>query len=84
MTFDGREGQYFSSLHNDALVVELKVPNALVRRIFIDTGSSVDIITWEYLKQLKHLEREIVPLVHPILGFGGQEVNLPGVIRLPL
>jgi len=36
------------------------------------------------LKTLKYLGREIVPLVHPILGFGGQEVNPTGIIRLPL
>ncbi|KAJ8447192.1 hypothetical protein Cgig2_030423 [Carnegiea gigantea] len=84
MSFDGREGQHFSSLHNDPWVVELKVPNTLVRRIFIDTGSSIDIITWDYLKQLKHLEREIVPLVHHILDFGGQEINPSRVICLPL
>ncbi|KAJ8434870.1 hypothetical protein Cgig2_004636 [Carnegiea gigantea] len=28
--------------------------------------------------------KDIVPLVHPILGFGGQEVNPTGMIRLPL
>ncbi|KAJ8429446.1 hypothetical protein Cgig2_015298 [Carnegiea gigantea] len=47
MLFDGREDPHFTSPHNDTLVVELKVVNALVRRILIDTGSSVDIITWE-------------------------------------
>ncbi|KAJ8428181.1 hypothetical protein Cgig2_015622 [Carnegiea gigantea] len=36
-------------------------------------GSSADIITWDCLKRLKHSGREITPLVHPILGFRGQE-----------
>jgi len=31
-----------------------------------------------------HPGREIVPLVHPLLGFGGQEVNPTGMIRLLL
>jgi len=39
---------------------------------------------WDCLKKLKPPGREIVPLVHPILGFGGQEVSPSGVIRLPL
>ncbi|KAJ8435061.1 hypothetical protein Cgig2_015566 [Carnegiea gigantea] len=34
--------------------------------------------------KLKYPGREIVPLVHPILGFGGQEVNPIRMIRLPL
>jgi len=71
MVFDGCEGPHFTSPYNDPLVVELKVASALVRRILIDTGSSINIITWDCLKNLKHLGKEIVPLVHPILGFRG-------------
>ena len=36
------------------------------------------------MKKLKHPGREIVPVVHSILGFGGQEVNPEGMICLPL
>ncbi|KAJ8434093.1 hypothetical protein Cgig2_005772 [Carnegiea gigantea] len=66
------------------LVVEMKVASAIVRRVLIDTGSSMDIIMWDCLKALTYLGSDIVPLVHPILGFEGQEVNPTGVIRLPL
>jgi len=71
MIFEGWEGLHFSLPHNDPLVVELKVASTLVPRILIDTRSSVDIITWNCLKRLKHLGREIVPQVHPIIGFRG-------------
>jgi len=84
MVFGGREAPYFASLHNDPLVVEMKGASAIVRRILIDIGSSVDIIPCDYLKKLAYLGRDIVPLVYPILGFGGQEVNPIGMIRLPL
>ncbi|KAJ8421160.1 hypothetical protein Cgig2_018001 [Carnegiea gigantea] len=72
IVFDGREGPYFASSHNDPLVVEMKVASAIVRRILINTFSSVDIIT------------EIIPLVHPILGFRGHEVNPTEMIHLLL
>ncbi|KAJ8440229.1 hypothetical protein Cgig2_023994 [Carnegiea gigantea] len=62
----------------------MKVASAIVRRILIDTGSSMDIITWDCLKKLTYLGRDIVPLVHTILGLRGQEVNPTGMIRLPL
>ncbi|KAJ8446283.1 hypothetical protein Cgig2_005814 [Carnegiea gigantea] len=62
MVFNGREGPHFTSPHNDPLAVELKVASALVRWILINTGSSVNIITWDCLKNLKHLGREIVSL----------------------
>ncbi|KAJ8433484.1 hypothetical protein Cgig2_004422 [Carnegiea gigantea] len=70
--------------HDDPLVVELKVANALACQILIDTGSSTDIIAWECLQKLKYLGKDITPLVHPILGFGGQPINLVGIVRLHL
>ncbi|KAJ8433819.1 hypothetical protein Cgig2_017889 [Carnegiea gigantea] len=83
MVFSGEQGAHFTSSHNDPLVVEIKVASAIIRRILIDTGSFVDIITWDCLKKLTYPRRDIVPLVYPILDFGGQETNPTGVIRLP-
>ena len=60
-----------ASPHNDSLVVEMKIAGAIVRQILVDTDSSVDIITWDCLKKLTNLGPNIVPLVHPILGFEG-------------
>ncbi|KAJ8427010.1 hypothetical protein Cgig2_004212 [Carnegiea gigantea] len=84
ITFDGCEGLYFSSPHNDPLVIELNVVNTLVPQILTNTGSFINVITCDCLKRFKHPRREIIHLIHPILGFGGQEVNPIGVIRLPL
>ncbi|KAJ8444804.1 hypothetical protein Cgig2_014993 [Carnegiea gigantea] len=52
--------------------------------ILNDTRSSMDIITCGCLQKLTYPGRDIVPLVHPILGFGGQEVNPTGMICLLL
>jgi len=61
----------------------MKIASTIVRRILIDTGSFVDSITWDCLKKLAHPGHDIVPLVHPILGFGGYKVNPAGIIHLP-
>ncbi|KAJ8430655.1 hypothetical protein Cgig2_033680 [Carnegiea gigantea] len=79
-----KENPHFTYPHNDPLVVEMKVASAIIRRILIDTRSSADIITWDCLKKLKSPGKEIIPLVHRILGFGRQEVNPTGMTRLPL
>jgi len=71
MVFDGREFLHFTLPHKDPLVVKMKVASAIVQRILIDTGSSVDIIMRDFLKKLKRPERESIALVHPIMGFGG-------------
>jgi len=84
MIFDGHEGLHFASAHNDPLVVELKLDNALVHRILIVTESSINIITWHCLKRLKYPRRKMGPLIHPILRFEGQEVNPTRMIRLSM
>ena len=44
----------------------------------------MDIITWDCLKKLTYPGRDILPLVQPVLVFGGQEVNSTGMIHLLL
>ncbi|KAJ8421741.1 hypothetical protein Cgig2_020902 [Carnegiea gigantea] len=66
MVFGGKEALRFASPHNDPLVVEMKIASAIIRRILINTGSSVDIITWDCLKKLTNPGCDIVPLRHPI------------------
>ncbi|KAJ8428980.1 hypothetical protein Cgig2_009788 [Carnegiea gigantea] len=61
-----------------------EIASATVVRILIDMGSSVDIITWDCLKTLAHPVLDIIPLVHPILGFDGQEVNPMRMNLLPV
>jgi len=70
IVFGGKEAPRFALSHNDPLVVEMKIASAIVGMILIDMGISVDFITWDCLKKLMHPGCDIVPLVHPILGFG--------------
>jgi len=84
MVFGGMETPCFASPHNDPLAIEMKLASAIVRRILIDTRSSAEIITWDCLQKLTYPGLDIVPLVHPILGFKGQEVNPTGMIRLTI
>ena len=84
MVFGRKEASRYASPHNDPLAVEMKMVSAIIWQILIDMGSSIDIITWDCLKKLAHPGRNIVPLVHLILSFSGQEVNHTGMIRLPV
>ena len=65
IVFGGREAPRFTSPHNDPLVVEMKVASIIIRRILIDTGSSVDIITWYCMKKLTYLDGTLSPLCTP-------------------
>ncbi|XP_048502817.1 uncharacterized protein LOC125498620 [Beta vulgaris subsp. vulgaris] len=70
--------------HDDPLVVEMKIANLRVRRILIDTGSSTDIISADCLSRLKFDENELVPINHPIIGFGGGVIHPTGTVTLPV
>ncbi|XP_057248913.1 uncharacterized protein LOC130590479 [Beta vulgaris subsp. vulgaris] len=70
--------------HEDPLVVEMKIANLRVRRILIDTRSSTNIISADYLSRLKFKENDLVPVHHPIIGFGGGIIHPMGTVTLPV
>ncbi|KAJ8436832.1 hypothetical protein Cgig2_018928 [Carnegiea gigantea] len=53
MTFSLEDIRPLQTHHNDALLIQLKIATTMVRRILMDTGSSVDIIMLECLKRLR-------------------------------
>ncbi|XP_073285001.1 uncharacterized protein [Primulina huaijiensis] len=69
--------------HNDALLVTLTVANYDVARIFVDTGSSVNILFKKTLDQMKVEGFEYDPISTPLFGFTGHAVQTIGQIMLP-
>ena len=57
ITFGPEDMRPLQAPHNDPLVVQLKIATAMVGRVLIDTGSSVDIITLECLRKLQNIRR---------------------------
>jgi len=45
MTIGPEDMHPLQTPHNDALVMQLKVATTIIRRILVDTDSSVDIVT---------------------------------------
>lgn len=52
ISFGPRDLQDVSLPHNDALVIQAKIANYDVRRVYIDSGSSVNVIFQEALDQM--------------------------------
>ncbi|XP_075507202.1 uncharacterized protein LOC142543686 [Primulina tabacum] len=70
--------------HNDALVVTTTIANYDVARIFIDNGSSVNVMFKSTLDRMKMGGFEFEPISTPLYGFA-EHVILPlGQIVLPL
>ena len=83
MTFSQVDFREITTRYYDPLVIELKIAMALIRRILIDIGSSVDIIALECLKQLKYPGRDLTP-PSSYLGFKRRIINSNGLNRLPM
>ncbi|XP_073275393.1 uncharacterized protein [Primulina huaijiensis] len=70
--------------HNDALVVTATVANHDVAQIFIDNGSSMNILLKITLDQMKVEGYEFEPISTPLYGFAGHAIPPLGQIILPL
>ncbi|XP_075492529.1 uncharacterized protein LOC142530589 [Primulina tabacum] len=70
--------------HNDALVIQARVANYDVLRIFVDNGISVNVIFKEALVQMDLHEYQLEALETALFGFAGHAVYPEGEITLLL
>ena len=71
MTFGLEDMRPLQAPYNDLLVVQLKIATVMVRRVLVDIGSSVDIITLRCFKKLQYSEKDLEATGMPLVGFGG-------------
>ncbi|XP_073132205.1 uncharacterized protein [Henckelia pumila] len=70
--------------HNDALVIRVMVANYDVARIFVDSGSSVNVLFQEAINQMDLGQYRIEPVVTSLFGFTGHAIRPMGLVHLPL
>ena len=68
--------------HNDPLVIMLTIEGFNTRRIFVDNGSSTDIIYLSTFQQLKLDPRRLRPFESPLVNFIGGRVYPKGIVTL--
>ncbi|XP_057803547.1 uncharacterized protein LOC131018867 [Salvia miltiorrhiza] len=69
--------------HDDALVIMADMAGCIVHRIFVDSGSAVNILYLECLQNMG-VEAHIEPTNAPLFGFGGEMVMPLGFVELSL
>ncbi|XP_073120239.1 uncharacterized protein [Henckelia pumila] len=70
--------------HNDALVIRALVANYDVARIFVDSGSSVNVLFQEIINQMDLGEYKVEPVVTSLFGFTGHSIRPTRLINFPL
>ncbi|XP_075473861.1 uncharacterized protein LOC142504905 [Primulina tabacum] len=70
--------------HNDSLVIQDRVANYDVLRVFVDNDSSVNVIFKKALVQMDLHEYHLKAVETALFGFAGHAMYLEGEITLPL
>ncbi|XP_074313722.1 uncharacterized protein LOC141648914 [Silene latifolia] len=69
--------------HHDALTITLPIGNCTVRKVLVDTGSSVNLIMFETLKVMGSDKENLVKKSVPLVGFSGETTHSVGEITIP-
>ncbi|XP_074335980.1 uncharacterized protein LOC141673146 [Apium graveolens] len=84
ITFRERESRCVHHPHNDALVINMLIGAMNVHRVFLDNGSSANILYYNTYKKLGFLDSDMnFEDVH-VYGFTGEAIRVMGSIRLPV
>ncbi|XP_042432929.1 uncharacterized protein LOC122019537 [Zingiber officinale] len=82
INFDPNDLERVKISHDDALIIRAVIANYIIHRIFVDIGSSMNIIFKEVFDQLQIDRNELLPMMTPLYGFMGNEVLPLGQTRL--
>ncbi|XP_074315330.1 uncharacterized protein LOC141651521 [Silene latifolia] len=83
VTFDETDAGSAPEQHHDALIITLPIGNCEVRKILVDTGSSVNLIMLETLKGMGFPEKDLAKKAVPLVGFSGETKHSLGEIVIP-
>ncbi|GKU90472.1 hypothetical protein SLEP1_g4462 [Rubroshorea leprosula] len=70
--------------HADPFVATVHIGNHNVNKVFINTGSSPDILYWSCFQKMQLNPSSLQKYEGPIYGFNNQPVPVEGVITLPI
>ncbi|XP_073152557.1 uncharacterized protein [Henckelia pumila] len=84
LSFGPEDMKGVASNHNDALVIRAMIANYDVARIFVDSGSSVNVLFQEAISQMDLGQYKIEPDVTSLFGFTGHAIRPVGLVHLPL
>ncbi|RZS23592.1 hypothetical protein BHM03_00056557 [Ensete ventricosum] len=72
------------SCHDNTLVVSIRMANAYVKRVMIDTRSLTDILYFDTFQKLGLTDKNLVTLTSTMTGFTGDFVSPLGATTIPV
>ncbi|XP_074277471.1 uncharacterized protein LOC141601103 [Silene latifolia] len=83
VTFDETDAKSDPEQHHDALIITFPIGNCEVRKILVDTESSINLIMLETLKGMGFSEKDLAKKAVPLVGFSGETKHSLGEIVIP-
>ena len=80
--FSKEDARRLHHLHDDALVVSIRVGDYNTHRVLVDNGSSADILYYPAFQQMMIDRERLVPMNTPLVGFGGTRIYPLGAVIL--
>ena len=84
LSFSDADKQGTIQLHDDALVVTLRIGGYDVKRVMVDQGSAAEIMYPDLYKGLGLKPKDLTVYSSPLVSFEGKMVIPKGQIRLPM
>ncbi|XP_074352595.1 uncharacterized protein LOC141691735 [Apium graveolens] len=84
ITFREKESRWVHHPHNDALVITMLIGAMNVHRVFLDNGSSTNILYYSTYKKLGFPDSDMYFEDAHVYGFTGEAVRVMGSVRLPV
>ncbi|RRT47358.1 hypothetical protein B296_00036370 [Ensete ventricosum] len=82
ITFEIGEAEYPN--HDDELVISVRIANAWVMRVMVDTGSFVDVLYLDALQKLSLTKEDLAPTALALIWFTGDSISPLGLATLPI
>ena len=80
--FSKEDARHLYHLHDDALVVSIRIEDYNMHRVLVDNGNSADILYYPAFQQMGIDKERLIPTNAPLGGFGGIRVLPLGAITL--
>ncbi|XP_057417380.1 uncharacterized protein LOC130711680 [Lotus japonicus] len=82
ITFSPKDFDHVIPHDNDPIVVTLRVNNYVTKKVFLDQGSSADIIYGDAFERLGLKESDLKPYMGCLVGFTGDRAKVRGYVEL--